>query len=403
MNDFEDRLRAGLRTAPATRETDQVLAEVKRGAVRRHRRRAAALAAATAVVVAGAIASTVALTGGRQASQGPDPAPEPTLPALPRDAARGVIDVSAAAPGAVYRLTTNVGCVACSTVWRETRSAGGWQRLHDFGAEAYGGRPDPMFGPVERVVMDPDGDGWAWGRLLLATHDGGRTWDRVTTGPGRTVSDRGYEVVLTSRYAWALDRSDSGTRLWRSELATQAWTRVAAPGLSGVTGITTTGDQVVLETSDEGLANPRVERSTDGTSWTSTADPCSGEPDVQPAGSSLFLLCPSGAATEATPSRSAAVRELTAGTWSLAGQSHGVVTAVKGIGDRRLLVVHEGGRASLFTAGTSTEVDLGLEPGEEIGSASWNGEDVLVCVFGDHGTNRLIRSSDGGRAWSPSP
>jgi hypothetical protein len=416
MNDFEDRVRRALRSDVPGVDTEPLLAEVHRGATRRRRRRVAGTIAASVLVVAGAVGVATQVGGDPGAVPDPLPAtksPSPTAPALPDGAAHGVIDVSVVSADRWFRLTTNVGCVACSTVWRNDQSAeGGWERLHDFGEEAYAGKVDPTFGPVESLVMAEDGEnGWAWGLRLYSTHDGGRTWSAVTTGPGRPT-EFGHQVAITDTTgtAWSLLRTDQGTELWRTSLGSDAWVRADAPNMSGVSGMLALSDYVLLETSDEGLSAPRLQyyRYGDGLPWGEVPNPCQGENAAYPSTSVAFMLCKSG--NGATAYRLVGVDHPTAGQpafrWHEYARMTGVVTAVYATDDRHLLVVGRRGRATLLTddgtaaaAITPTPVDLGLEPGEEAGPASSTGGLALITTFSDSGAARLLGSTDGGQTW----
>jgi hypothetical protein len=421
MNDFEDRVRRALRSGVPAVEVEPLLAEVHRGATGRRRRRIAGAIAASALVVAGAagVATTVRGDEGTLpepplATQTSSPSPSPTLPA---GASRGVIDVSVISADRWFRLTTNVGCVACTTVWQNEQSAeGGWERLHDFGTEAYVGKVDPTFGPIERLVMAEDGEnGWAWGRRLYATHDGGRTWAQVTTGPGRVDNEFGHQVGITDATgtAWSLLRTGRGTELWRTSLGSDEWVRADAPNMGGVSGMLTLTDYVLLETSDEGLSAPRLQyyRDGDGLPWGEVANPCQGENAAYAGISVAFMLCGSG--NGATAYRLVGVEHPVAGKpafeWYEFGRTSGAVSSVLAIDDRHLIVVGTRGRATLLTdrggavdaPATSTAVDLGLGPGEETGSVSSPSSDrlVMVTTFGAATGARLLGSTDSGRTW----
>ena len=213
MNDFEDRVRRALRTDVRDVEAARLLRDVHRGATRRRHRRVAGGIAASVLVIAGAAGVATTIRGDERTLPEPLPAtqtpsPSPTEPALPEGAAQGVTDVSVVSADRWFRLTVNVGCVACSTIWQNEQSAeGGWERLHDFeGTPAdYGGPVDPSFGPVAYIAMAANGkDGWAWGSRLRSTHDGGRTWTVVTSGPGR---ERGISLrVRRVHRLFRLDR-----------------------------------------------------------------------------------------------------------------------------------------------------------------------------------------------------
>ncbi|HET6168483.1 MAG TPA: hypothetical protein VFE07_16755 [Marmoricola sp.] len=408
MNDFEDRVREALRTDVRDVEPEQLLADVHKGATRRRRRRVAGTIAAAVVVIAGAagVATTIRGDEGTSpepipATQAPTPTPTPTQPTLPAGATQGVIDVSAVSSDSVYRLTTNVGCVACSTVWRRAPGGDGpWERLHDFGADAYVGKVNAAFGPVTNLVMARGtDDGWAWGQRLYATHDGGRTWTHVTTGPGRIDGEFGHQVVLTDKYAWSLLRTDSGTELWSTSLGSDEWTRVDAPNMSGVSDMAATADQVALNTSDEGLSGPRYQYSTDGRHWDELDNPCAGENQIYTTDSAAFIICADQAATEASPSSSATVYRTTDfSSWARFGRSTGVITGVHPLDGDHLLVIGDAGSARVLTADGAEPVEhLDLAPGVETFESS-SAQGVSYLVTSD---NRLWSSQDDGMNWHP--
>jgi hypothetical protein len=78
-------------------------------------------------------------------------APQPIThePSATADTTGRVVDLDTAG-GDVYRLTWNLGCSACSSVWRRD-GAGTWTHLYDFsGNAAYGGRITPTTGRSTR-------------------------------------------------------------------------------------------------------------------------------------------------------------------------------------------------------------------------------------------------------------
>ena len=404
MSDFEDLVRRALRTDVPGVEAEQLLVDVRRGATRRRRGRVIGAIAASVLVIAGAAGVATSIRGDEGTLPEPPPAtrtpsPSPTQPALPEGAAQGVIDVSVVSTDRWFRLTTNVGCVACSTVWQNDQSAeGGWERLYDFeGTTAdYGGTVDPAFGPVGYLVMAANGqDGWAWGSRLRSTHDGGRTWSVITTGPGHGEGGS-FEVGITNQFAWSLRRTpDAKTELWRSSLQSDSWSRADAPDMSGVSGMVTFGDEVALETSDEGLAAPRIQYSRDGTTWGELANPCEGENQIYPATSLGFILCPDG--SRATVYRMTGVehQELDLTGWDVFGRTTGTVTNFVPVGDSRVLIVGDRRRATLMTEDGPTPVDLGLRPDEETFQSSC----AQGLCFLTTSSNRLLGSDDSGRTW----
>ena len=395
MDDFEERVRRGLRSDLGAVEPEAVLADVSRGVVRRRRRRTSLAVAATVLVIGGALGTVAVLADdGRERANPILPAPTPTQPALPPGATQGVIDASAA--DGVFRLTTNVGCAACSTVWRQDPTAdGGWERLHDFGAEAYVGPVNAIYGPVTNLVMADAENGWAWGYRLFATHDGGKTWTPVTTGPGRVNGDFGHKVSVTDEYVWSLLRTDRGTELWRSTPYSDAWTRVRAPNMRGVSDMLTIGRHVALQTSDEGLAGPRLQYSPNGTTWGVVDDPCPGDHRILPASTVAYVLCDGARRTTVHLLIGPEHQELDLDRWEVFGSFDAEPgdTAVP-VGELAVLVVDLESRARLITPEGTRTVDLGLERDETVFPASSGSVGLLVTS-----SNRLLRTTDDGLTW----
>lgn len=420
MSDFEDRVRRGLRVDVRSVDAEALLRDVHRGAAHRRRRRTVGALVASVLVLAGVAGVTASLRGDERAGPAPvPPTPSPTQSPLPAGAPQGVVDVAVVSADRWFRLTMNIGCVGCSTVWRNDQSAeGGWERLHDFqGTSAdFGGPDDTGQGPLAHLVMASDREnGWAWGSRLWSTHDGGKTWTLVSTGPGRGEGGS-IELAATDSEVWALRRTGaSPTTLWRSALSIDDdWTRVDPPDLAGVTGLLTLSDTVLLETSDEGLSSPRLQYLLEGGAgagfpWNEVSNPCPGENRAYAATSVAYLLCRSSGG--ATAYRLVGVEHPVAGEpafqWYRFGRSTGVVTAVHPIDDRRLLLVGEDAAATLLTddgdtvdaPATAMTVDLLLAPGEETGTSASSGDLVLVTTFDDDGPGRLLASTDGGLTW----
>jgi hypothetical protein len=409
MSDLEDRVRHALRTGVARVEPEQLLQDVHHGATRRRRRRTVAMVATSAAAIMVA-AGTATVVGGQldttpdrpPTTQVPSPAPttadpSPSQPDLPAGATRGVVDVSVVSADRVFRLTTNVGCVACSTVWQNEQSAErGWERLHDFGRDAYADKVRPRFGPVANLAMATNGeDGWAWGERLYSTHDGGHTWTQVTIGSG---SEPSHSVSLTREFAWSFFYSDElGPQLYRTPIGADDWSTVPVADIAKVNTIETIGDRIVLEVFDKG-PNPTLELSTDGTAWSKVDKPCGGETAVYSAQSTAFIACPS----DPGPDNGATVYRLTEdlSSWEEFGHSEGTLGGILALADDRILFSYVGGRGLLITPSGSRPVDLGLRSGEEIGASSTAGGVTVVTTFTDQpNQHRLLRSDDGGLTW----
>lgn len=389
MNGLEDRLRRGLDAPLDVESTDVLLARVAAGARRRRQRRTAAIAVGAAATLT-AIALGGVLLGGPKSS--PEPQPAPPSPTLPAGATVGTIDVAVPDADQVFKLTVNEGCVGCSTVWLRGDD-GSWERLHDFGRSAYQGGPyDPSFGPVEYLRFAANGrDGWAWGRNLHSTHDGGRTWAQIEYGPGERT-DYGHWVWLTRDRAWSLHRSDRfGTRLFWTPIGDDDWSTAHVDGLEEVHSIVSTDDRVVLQGAGEGLAAPYLLSSTDGTTWTRLDLPCGGENQAYEGRSAVFVLCPSDAG--ATIWRSSDLVR-----WQRFGESDlRAVTAVLALSDDLILLV---GKPTdlLVTPSGSQPVDVGLRPGEEIFQGTFGtADDTTYTVTSEH---RILVSTDAGENWS---
>jgi hypothetical protein len=250
MNELETRLRDGLHGDVAPPDVDGFLIDVRRGAAWRRGRRASA---GVALLVAGLVGGSALLQQGHDHRTAPEPVKSPSstcagdcqVPAVGR-----VVDVYASGSN-VFELTVHDGCTHCSTVLRRT-PAGGWQRL----GTMTGG--SSAFGPVQQLLMAPDGrNGWAWQGSLWSTHDGGRTWQQITDGPGRRTI-RGRQVALGPDTAWLVSTSPAGRQeLWRTPLGKDTWHRVRTPQRGDLIGVASNG-WVLLHETGEGASGSVV-------------------------------------------------------------------------------------------------------------------------------------------------
>jgi hypothetical protein len=400
MNEVIDRLQAGYESPLVSAADPVLLGRIHRGAVRRRRRRTTVrvVSASVAVVAAAVIGVAVLGTHGHTptlppASQPPSATQRPTLPA---GATVGVIDLAVPDADHVFKLTVNEGCVACSTV-SQLGPDGTWERLYDFeGGAAYGGRVEPLFGPIEYVDFAADArDGWAWGKTLFSTHDGGRTWSQITDGPGART-DYGHWVHLTADRAWSLHRTDqTGAQLWSTPIGTDDWSTVHAPDLSSATGIESVRKWVVLETSDEGLAGPRLLSSAEGQAWTRLDLPCPGENQPYPGTDEVFVLCPAetGGAT--------VYRSVGLASWEILGHSDlASVNAVLPLWRDHVVLV--GAPHDLLLTPTGMQpVDVGLAKGEEIFQGTFGTSGATTYVVTSQ--HRILVSHDAGATWDELP
>ncbi len=392
MTDLETRLRDGLHAEVDQPDVVAFLTGVRRGAAWRRGRRTSA---GVAVLVAAVVGGSVLLQSGRDDRTTPQPithGPSPTAATsqLPRDATSQVLDVSVTGAG-VLRLTTNIGCLGCSTVWQRTLD-GRWQHLFDFaGRAAYGGKVDPLFGPVSHLTMAADGrNGYAWGHRLWSTHDGGHSWQIVPDGPG-AHTPRGHWTSVGPTSAWSVY---DGRILFRSDLGSDTWTVVDSPEIGTIVGVLP-DDRVVLLTYAGDGSQARLVYGA-GTSWSHIDMPCgeggpgSDNPAPPPVvhGTTVFAVC--GTEVETTNLGGT-------GTWRVIGRLPGTV-AVLPLDDHRVMV--QSRKATIYDArGGHHTVDLPLPRGEQLIGISSSGPAIWVVAI--DGT--VDSSADGGEHWQREP
>lgn len=288
MTDLETRLRDGLHADVDQPDLDAFLTGVRRGAAWRRGRRASVGATVLVAALIGGAAFVQSGRDHRTAPQPSTPGPSPTAAASGR-----VVDLDTSGDR-VYRLTSDAGCTACSGIWVRA-SDGSWTHLADIaGVTAYAGHVTPRYGPIDSLTMAPDGrDGWASGRTLWATHDGGQTWSIVRGGPG-TRTDFGREVAVGTHVAWAVRRAEGSVTLWRAEVGSDSWRRVGGvPRLrdfvrfAGVLD----DDRVGLQVSGEGGSGNALVVGGPGT-WTQAALPSAVDVNVRTEGTTWWASIP---------------------------------------------------------------------------------------------------------------
>ena len=210
MTDLETRVREALHADPGALAADTMLDDVRRGVSRRRARRT------TGVVVAAAVVAAV--IGGTALQRHHTPAPVTPPPRAGQVV--GPIAVSVTPAGDAFTVSANQDCTApCSTIWKQDSSGSRTRLVTLTGKDA-----QYVGGPVTGIAMSPDGrDGWAWGEHLYATHDGGRTWTTVTSGPGADPPTGELDLIAGPDTAWAITRTVDGARLWRTPVGQDAW------------------------------------------------------------------------------------------------------------------------------------------------------------------------------------
>jgi photosystem II stability/assembly factor-like uncharacterized protein len=171
-----------------------------------------------------------------------------------------------------------------------------------------------LAGQIDAIRFADRRDGWAYGsRRLLATHDGGRTWQPAALpGLGQPLAavealgvlDGTVDVLV----AEGRNPDDGGpSRLYASDVATDDWRMVPGVGASGPGTLTSAGgagfaafaeeSATAAGTTTTGLA---LYGSRDGRNWARRpAPPCPGTPAAATR-TMLYLACVDGAAAGST-------------------------------------------------------------------------------------------------------
>ncbi len=390
-DNLEPRLRAGLRTDPVAGQASpsRMIERVRLGVRRRRTVRVAT--AVTAVVALTVVVGALTQVGRSLRAEpaapstasptasptGPPSTPTPTNEARPDRRLHGTTGL-AASTDALFRVTVNVGCDDCSTVWRR-ETTGDWQRLHDFGAEAYRGRANHDYGPENGVVVDPAGDNlWVTGSTLWSSHDAGATWAEVRSGPSRRTS----KIAAGSTHVIAVAYPGFGR--WSSPVGSDDWTRL--PNDGGTSSVVPLGDAVAFTGSDEGGSSVELSVTYDGVTFSRASLPCGGDAVIRSAGNAVFILCENG--RRGTVWRSVAGGDFAPFAEVVGAARYGVYPVSP---DAVLLA--GGSKDLLVTAQTQ-------EPVEVPGFFELAATGDLIVV---NGSRHDAESTDGGRTWSVLP
>ena len=381
MTDLETRVREALHADPTALSADALLDDVRRGVSRRRARRT------TGVVVAAAVVAAV--IGGTALQRHHSPSPSTPAPAPRTDLVVGTVAVSVTPAGEAFTVSANQGCTApCSTIWKQDNS-GSRTRLVSLVAK------DAQYfeGPVIGIAMSPDGrDGWAWGEHLYATHDGGRTWATVSSGPGAHPPTGAFDLLAGPDTVWAITRTVDGARLWRTPVGQDAWRPARLPaGLDpGAANLATSLPHSRVAILSGKLCGYLVG---DGTAWKHVTAPRFRVPPQF--GGKTFATFPCGVAGGAFDVSNGADSSFALSTAVVATTPS---TRSDPVGQDEQLWVH-GNRAILVTPTGVSPVDLHLGADSQILAAAHAGDHAWIVTSG----HRLFSSDDGGHHWVSQP
>jgi len=425
MDRLEDDLRRVLTDPRRTLPPDLVTLErVHRGATRRRRVRVAGAALATVVVLAGGVAIGVTQLGGgggdgslpaTQSSTTPtgqstgpvSPSPSATTSkSAPAATSSGLQPHSFTAIGTrtFFVLGTEPGCGASRCAARLVETTDGGNTFHDLAAPPAQWTSSAQGADATTVTDVRFGsalDGWAFGGGLWSTHDGGRTWHRVSM-PGQVV-----DVEAGAGVAWALvEKSDGSRALMSSDVAVDGFAD-DTPSWATPSTLAVDGKHVVVWAGATSAAvphggKPSLLSTTDaGHSWTLVPTP-SCSPDlgarVSASGGGVWLACPTGTAATIYPSPlTDAGVTLDASALGGGALSNSVLVAPRDAGSALLGFGSDGLAVVSSTGKVVSKTDVG-------GAPTWVGfttPDVgYAIVSRDTDATGLVRTTDAGATWT---
>lgn len=221
---------------------------------------------------------------------------------------------------------------------------------------------------VAKVRFANQSDGWAFGRQLWSTHDGGRSW-RQAAGPVSPVGDleTAGGVAYALAAACAQPPCAGAGKVFRTPVGADSWQVVGGVMLVPGTGSIALHGRAAWIVSSGGPGAVRSFFSPDGTTWRQMADPCSrAGSDWALAGvapvtdASMYLLCVGGAGA--------------------------------GSEDKRVLFSTDGGAHATATVAAPPRGGLA----DEIAAAST----AVVALAARSGASWVYRSGDSGHTWA---
>jgi hypothetical protein len=419
---LEDELRGVLTHERRALSTDLVsLDAVYAGAVRRRHRRTAVLSASAAVVLAAvAVPASLALLDARRGptpieaavSASPSvPAPSnaagttPTSPApspstsspisfSPPWGGANVMSVTATSTRTVVVLgfLGNTGACTPPDCLRLAQSHDGGKTFTSLpvpdGAAA-AGTDGPTRAGATQVRFGSARDGWLFGNGLWATHDGARTWQRVTL-PGAVT-----RLAAAHGTVWALvsdDRGDS-QQLWRSAVTSDSWTQVPDVTIGGPGDLALAGSRVVVL----GVGSSKVWVSGDGSSFSGYAGPCTNALEAElSASTSLWAKCVTGTEAFVVTSTDGVAWHPVKAASGGGGAPNSLALGARGPNDALLALSAGQPLSDLRNNGSQQPVSKPPAVGSPISYLGFTSVDVGYAIDGTD----LWRTNDGGSTWT---
>jgi hypothetical protein len=320
----------------------------------------------------------------------------------------------------------------CTSIARTDTSGATWYGVH----APVTGAPDGPAGVSQIRFLNPV-NGWAFGPELFATHDGGHTWAKISTGGLRVTAleargDRVFAVWARCTGTGSDFAAHCTSFAVYSAAATgDQWTPVAgasaginpgatagtSPGgaaasasllLNGTRGylLTPGGNLISGPVSGQGAWQPLVTAPA-GAACTAGA----AQPDGQPAGemlattgpSGLVLVCTGPASTGSQP-KTVYTSADNGATWQRAGAppAAGIATSVAGTPSAIVLATSLG--IEVTTDGGATWATArGAQPGGGFAFVGMTTPSQGVAVPADPGQHAIWFTMDGAQTWQASP
>lgn len=400
-------------------DTDSTLRKVRQGAARRRVRRNIGLAAAAVLVVAGGAGGvgyladvlpkgngnvTVASgekdkalqpesgAAGTDQSGPADAGPSPEASESTEDSYKSVmaefraVSLTAAGPDRFWLL--GKGTTGTADVMATTDGGKTFTPTATIEAPVAAGTNELKADSISSIRFAVDGEnGWAYGRALWATHDGGSTWSKVGSLSGKVE-----RLEIASGRAIALVKDGDKWSAWGSPVASDDWSELDV-ALTDPSDLAVVGSIVVIadRSADEGVT---AASSNGGAEFSRFASPCS--PDLSGGtlsvtADSVWLSCPTGTAASVFVSHDA-------------GRSWDPVEAEESLPNSVLVGARTSSSTILAVRGQveilSDQGKSQTVPIKDLGQPTFAGftnQNVGYVLDLD---GKLFRTTDGGQEWS---